>query len=128
LVRRRCYEALQHQRNVPVDTVLAEASNESEPAARIAAANALALAMSRGNQDASLANRFDGEWVPVLQTEALANPSLNLRMRAVFALSRAGTQEADRALREISQTAEPRTAAVAERGRTLSSSISSLQP
>jgi len=114
-VRRRLYESLLAQAENPSETVIDVIRQEDDPAARVAAMNAAGDALGRG-QAPALASTFDAEMVPELQAVALGNSSLNLRMRAVFALRRAGTPAAQTALATISSTPAPEIATAARNG------------
>lgn len=114
-VRRRLYESLLVQAENPTESVLDVIRQEDDPAARVAAMNAAGDAVGR-RQAASLAAAFDSEMVPELQSVALGNSSPNLRMRAVFALRRAGTPAAKAALANISKTPAPEIATAARNG------------
>ncbi len=114
-VRRRLYESLLVQAENPADSVIDVIRQEDDPAARVAAMNAAGDAVGRGQAQA-LAATFDSEMVPELQAVALGNDSLNLRMRAVFALRRAGTPTAQTALANISTTPAPAIATAARNG------------
>jgi hypothetical protein len=54
--------------------------------------------------------------VPELETVAMGESSLNLRMRAVFALRRAGTPASRAALARITSTHSPEIAKAASNG------------
>ena len=114
-VRRRLYESLLVQAENPSESVLQVIEQEDDPAARVAAMNAAGDAVGR-KQSSSLAATFDSQMVPELQAVALGNSSPNLRMRAVFALRRAGTPAALTALANISQTTAPEIATAARNG------------
>lgn len=114
-VRRRLYESLMRQDQIPVDQLLEHALNEEDIASRVAAANMLAVAVGQISSSRALQQRFDAEAVPNLQNIALGNQSLNIRYRAVFALARAGTESALSALQEIERQGEPQVAALAAR-------------
>lgn len=114
-VRRRLYESLLVQSENPTESVILVIEQEDDPAARIAAMNAAGDAVGR-KQASSLAATFDSQMVPELQSVALGTASLNLRMRAVFALRRAGTPAAMTALANISQTTAPEIATAALHG------------
>lgn len=114
-VRRRLYEGLLVQAESPADSLLPAILAEEDPAARVAAFNAVGDAVGRGHS-ASLSGRFDAEMAPELEAVALGDSSLNLRMRAVFALRRAGTPAARDALTRISSTPTPEIAKAASNG------------
>jgi HEAT repeat protein len=95
---------------------LQQAFGETEPAARIAGANAVALAIRRDLADAASIARFHGEHLPDLMTTALGGGDRNLRYRAVFALVRAGTDEAAAVLGSIAAHGDREIAALAARG------------
>ena len=102
-VRRRLYEALLAQAENPAETLLSIIRSETDLAARIAGLNALGDAVRR-SQSSALTDEFNTRMVPELTQVALAPGSLNLRMRAVFALRRASTPAALEALAAISVT------------------------
>jgi len=114
-VRRRLYEGLLVQAENPAESLLPTIQAEDDPAARIAAINAVGDAVGRG-RPTSLASPFDAEMVPELETVAMGESSLNLRMRAVFALRRAGTPASKAALARISSTHSPEIAKAAANG------------
>jgi len=114
-VRRRIYEALLNQAENPVDSLLPVIRGETDIAARVAAYNAVGDAVRRSGLP-SLTNEFDTQMVPELTRIALSPGILNLRMRAVFALRRAGTPAAREALAEISMTPSKQIAQTAMNG------------
>lgn len=114
-VRRRLYESLMRQDAIPVDELLDQALTEEDTATQVAAANMLAVAVGQADASASVQRRFDDQAVPYLQAVALGNDTLNVRYRAVFALTRAGTGSALSALEEIERQGEPQVAALASR-------------
>ncbi len=114
-VRRRLYEGLLVQAENPADSLLPLIESEDDPAARVAAFNSAGDAVGRGSS-AALAARFDSQMVPELEAVALGESSLNLRMRAVFALRRADTLPARNALSRISTTPTPEIATAAANG------------
>jgi len=102
-VRRRLYEAELAQRGIPAERLLPRVRQETDVAARVAGFNAIGQAV-RGNGAGSLATEFDEAIVPEL-TRIATNPNtMNIRMRAVFALRRAGSNAAQDALRTIAAT------------------------
>ena len=113
VVRRRLYEALISQTDVPAERLLALVMAERDIAARVAGFNALGAAL---NRQPALAEQFDAAVVPELCATALSGNSLNIRMRAVFALRRASTPASLEALRQISQAPEEHVAAAAANG------------
>lgn len=96
-VRRRLYEALLPQRQIPVERLLPAIHGETDQSAKVAGFNAVGAAVGR-DPSAPIAAAFDAEIVPELRDIADSETSLNLRMRAVFALRRAGTPAAQDAL------------------------------
>lgn len=114
-VRRRLYEGLLVQAENPAASLLSLICQEEDPAARVAGMNAVGDAIGRG-ASSSLSSCFDSQMVPELQSVALGNSSLNLRMRAVFALRRAGTPASTNALTLISRTSAPEIATAALHG------------
>jgi HEAT repeat protein len=114
-VRRRLYEALVGQSAIPADRLLNLVRNEQDLAARIAGFNALGrVAYQQPGSDVAMA--FDQEAVPELLKVAISPNSLNLQMRAVFALRRAQTESAREALKLISNSANPQIATAARNG------------
>ena len=110
-VRRRLYEALLPQADIPSERLLPMIEAENDIAARVAGFNALGRAA--GLQPASVAAAtFDSQIVPELLQIATSENSLNIQMRAVFALRRA--QQA--ALAVIARDAQPQVAIVAQNG------------
>lgn len=114
-VRRRLYEALMRQDNIPSQQLLEQVITEHDVATKVAAANMLAMSLHQSGADAMVQQSFNQEIVPDLIATALGDYSTNLRYRAVFALIRAGTADANSALTIISQQAEPRIADLANR-------------
>jgi len=88
---------------------------EQDVAARVAGFNALGCAVQQQPASAS-AGVFDREIVPELLKIATEPNSLNIQMRAVFALRRAQTPEAQGALWKISQSAPAPVASAAQNG------------
>jgi len=114
-VRRRLYEALLPQAEIPADRLLPMVQQERDIAARVAGFNALGHAT--GQQPSSaVALTFDRDIVPELVRIATQPNSLNIQMRAVFALRRAQTTEAQAALAAIATTARPQIATAARNG------------
>lgn len=114
-VRRRLYEAMLPQANVPIDRVLASVLAEKDVAARVAGFNALGAATGRQPSSDFVAT-FNERVVPELLQIASSETSLNLRMRAVFALRRAGTSAAQDALAAITRVSCPQVATAARNG------------
>lgn len=114
-VRRRIYEALPAQTDNPAASLLAVIQAEGDIAARVAGFNAIGDVVRRSTPGA-IAGLFDAQIVPELTQIALSTESLNIRMRAVFALRRAGTPVAIRALGQISSTETPPIAQAALNG------------
>jgi len=114
-VRRRLYEALLPQDVIPAERLLPIIQAEEEIAARVAGFNAIGHAASQ--QPAStITATFDQQIVPELLKIATSPNSLNIQMRAVFALRRARTPAANSALGTIAYTARPQIAAAARHG------------
>lgn len=114
-VRRRLYEALLNQAQNPAESLLPVILEETDTAARVAAFNAVGDAVRR-DKSSSLANEFDTRMVPELTQIAISPGTLNIRMRAVFALRRAETPAAREALAEISVTPSKQIAQTAMNG------------
>lgn len=114
-VRRRLYEAMLTQAEVPAARLLPKVMAETDPAARIAGFNALGRA-ARFEPASAHAAKFDTEIVPELQRAASSTDNLNLRMRAVFALRRAGSPAALQALEALAGQADTPIATAARNG------------
>jgi HEAT repeat protein len=114
-VRRRLYEALLPQQDIAGDRLLPLVLAEDDIAARVAGFNALGTA-ARQQPASAAAATFDSTVVPELMRIATNPNSLNIQMRAVFALRRAQTPAAQAALTTISQQAPPQVAAAARHG------------
>jgi len=114
-VRRRLYEALLPQDNIPAERLLPLVQSETDPAARIAGFNAIGRSVSQ-RPGAAAAAAFDRDIVPELRQIATQPNSVNLQMRAVFALRRAHTPAALTALAEIARVARPQVATAARNG------------
>lgn len=114
-VRRRLYEAMIHQADTPAGRVMPLVLAEQDTAARIAGCNAIGASI--GLDRASPAARdFDEKLVPELAGLATRPNTLNLQLRAVFALRRAGTPAAREALGRIANDAPPQVATAARNG------------
>ncbi|MBL9118004.1 MAG: HEAT repeat domain-containing protein [Verrucomicrobiaceae bacterium] len=103
MVRRRIYEALLVQTDNPAADMAPLIHAEQDISARVAGLNALGDSVGRSMDEKKMAV-FDAEDVPELVRIAHSEETLNLRMRAVFALRRAGTAAALNALTQISKT------------------------
>jgi HEAT repeat protein len=114
-VRRRLYEALLPQSGISADRLLPKILAEDDIAARVAGFNVLGSAAARSTSTA-IATAFDQQIVPELLQIATSENSLNIRMRAVFALRRAQTTAAQAALAEIADTPTPQIAEAARHG------------
>lgn len=114
-VRRRLYEALLVQEENPAQTILPTIEAETDLPAAVAAMNALGDAVGRSD-DAALEKAFDSSVVPELAEIAQSNTTINLRMRAVFALRRASTPEAVKVLAQLSHSSTPQVASAASNG------------
>ena len=118
-VRRRLYEALLPQSGIPAERLLPKVLAEEDIAARVAGFNALGSAAGRKTSTA-ITTAFDQQIVPELLQIATSENSLNIRMRAVFALRRAQTSASQTALAQIANTPTPQIAEAARHGlRTL---------
>jgi len=114
-VRRRLYEALLPQSGIPSERLLPIVLAEDDIEARVAGFNAIGLAAHQ--QPAStVASSFDREIVPELVRIATTPNSLNIQMRAVFALRRAQTPAARNALAVIANSARSQVATAARNG------------
>jgi len=116
-VRRRLYESLLPQTEVPIERLVPAIVGEHDVAARVAGFNAVAAVVGR-DRAAPIAGAFDADLVPQLLRVAAADNSVNVRMRAVFALRRAGTPVAHDALAAIATQdgVPPPVATAARRG------------
>lgn len=99
-VRRRLYEAMLFQAQVPADSILRKVMAEEDAAARIAGFNVLGN-LARQQPSSEARSIFDRQVAAELRELATGANSLNLQMRAVFALRRAGTPAAMQALAAI---------------------------
>jgi len=114
-VRRRLYEALLPQSEIPAERLLPLVSAEQDIAARVAGFNVIGLAI-RQQPASAIAEQFHREMVPELMRIATGENNLNIQMRAVFALRRAQTAEAQAALAVIASKARPQVATAARNG------------
>lgn len=114
-VRRRLYEAMLPQSAIPAERLLPLVQSEKDIAARVAGLNAIGRATAQ-QPTSTIAATFDREMVPELMRIATAPNSLNIQMRAVFALRRAQTPAARAALAEIAKSAPPQVARAAQNG------------
>lgn len=120
-VRRRLYEALLPQAEIPVERLLPLIRSETNIAARVAGLNAVGRAAAQ-QPSSDVALTFDREMVPELARIATSPNSLNIQMRAVFALRRAQTTTAKAALTQIAGSARPQVATAARNGLRATSS------
>jgi HEAT repeat protein len=114
-VRRRLYEAMISQADTAADRVLPLVLAEQDTAARIAGCNAIGASI-RHDRASPAAKDFDEQLVPELACLATRPNTLNLQLRAVFALRRAGTPAAREALGRIANDAPPQVATAARNG------------
>jgi HEAT repeat protein len=114
-VRRRLYEALLAQDAIPAERLLPTVLAEEDIAARVAGFNAAARAVAQ-QPGSPTADIFDQQIVPELQQIATTPNSLNIQMRAVFALRLAQTSAAQAALAQIAEIAQPNVATAARNG------------
>jgi HEAT repeat protein len=114
-VRRRLYEALLPQTSIAPERLLPLVMAENDIAARVAGFNAVGRAVNLEPASA-IAAVFDKDIVPELVRIATAPNSLNIQMRAVFALRRAQTPAAETALTTIANRAAPQIAFAARHG------------
>jgi HEAT repeat protein len=114
-VRRRLYEALLPQADIPATPLLPTVLAEEDIAARVAGFNVLGRAAAQAPAS-EIAASFDQLIVPELMAIANSPNSLNIQMRAVFALRQAQTPAAQQALAVIANTAQPQIATVARNG------------
>ena len=84
-------------------------------AARVAGFNAIGRAIAQ-TPAGDIAGTFDKQIVPELVAIATSPNSLNIQLRAVFALRQAPTDAAQNALAVIANTAQPQVAAAARGG------------
>jgi hypothetical protein len=113
MVRRRLFEAMIPQAGVPAAQVLAQALAEPDVPARVAGYNAAGAAIA--GSPGPGADDFDSSAVPDLTSIALQPNSLNIRMRAVFALRRAATAGSRAALETIAAAEVPHEVSAAAR-------------
>jgi HEAT repeat protein len=114
-VRRRLYEALLSQAGIPAERLLPIVQAENDLAARVAGFNAIGGAANQ-QLSSAIATAFDEKIVPELVQIATTPNSLNIQMRAVFALRRARTTAAQAALASIASSAPPQVATAARNG------------
>jgi len=114
-VRRRLYEGLLAQDSVSPDQLLPIVQSEEDLAARVAGFNAVGQFV-RQQPVSPAATIFNDQIVPELVQIATSPTSLNLQMRAVFALRRAQTGPAQAALMAIANSARPEVATNARNG------------
>jgi HEAT repeat protein len=114
-VRRRLYEALLPQAGIPAERLLPIVEAENDIAARVAGFNAIGR-VTHQQPASAVATAFDEKIVPALVQIATAPNSLNIQMRAVFALRRAQTTAAQAALATIANSAPPQVATAARHG------------
>ena len=114
-VRRRLYEALLPQANIPAAQLLPMVLAEDDIAARVAGFNAIGRAVAQA-PTGDVAGTFDKQIVPELVTIATTPNSLNIQLRAVFALLQAPTTAAQDALALIAKTEQAPVATAARSG------------
>ena len=115
-VRRRLYEALLPQQEIPAQALLPTVFAEQDTAARIAGFNAVSAALS-ADANGPLSGTFDTRIVPELQQLADSSQlSLNLRLRSIFALRRAATPAARLALSQLASSSTPKVSQAASQG------------
>jgi HEAT repeat protein len=114
-VRRRLYEALLPQAEIPANRLLPLVRAEQDIAARVAGFNVVGSAVHQ-EPASTIATTFDNEMVPELQRIATTPNSLNIQMRAVFALRRAQTPAAQAALVAIADSPRAQVATAARNG------------
>jgi HEAT repeat protein len=114
-VRRRLYEAMLPQVNILAERLLPLVQAENDIAARVAGFSAIGRAAGLEPSSVSAAV-FDQQIVPELLQIATSENSLNIQMRAVFALRYAHTNAAQDALSVIAKIARSQVATVARNG------------
>jgi len=114
-VRRRLYEALLPQGRIPAARLFPSVLAEEDIAARVAGFNVLGHAAAQ-EPDAVSTATFDSQIVPELASIATSPNSLNVQMRAVFALRYAQTPAARQALALIASAGRPQVATAARNG------------
>ena len=119
--RRRLYEALLPQTGITSERLLTAVMAEADIAARVAGFNAVGSATGRA-PSSEIAAAFDQKIVPELLAIATSPNSLNIQMRAVFALRRAQTPAAQAALALMASNARPQIATAARNGLRASNS------
>lgn len=115
VVRRRLYEAMLCQAQIPADTILPKVMAEEDAAARIAGFNVLGN-LARQQPSSEARDVFDQRVAAELRELATGTNSLNLQMRAVFALRRAGTPAAMQALAAIEAVGTEKISTAARNG------------
>ncbi len=114
-VRRRLYEAMMPQAELPAERLLPLIRSEEDIAARVAGFN-VAGRLARQAPASPVAQTFDHDIVPELLRIASEPNSTNIRMRAVFALRQANTDAARQALFQVSAIDQPQVASAASHG------------
>lgn len=114
-VRRRLYEALLPQVNIPAAQLLPTVLAEDDVAARVAGFNAIGCAIAQAPAE-DVTGIFDKQIVPELVAIATTPNSLNIQLRAVFALRQAQTAAAQDGLAVIANTARSEVATAARSG------------
>ena len=114
-VRRRLYEALLPQANIPAAQLLPMILAEENVAARVAGFNAIGRAVAQ-SAAGNVTTTFNDQIVPELVAIATSPNSLNIQLRAVFALRQAPTAAAQAALAVIANTAQAEVANAARSG------------
>jgi HEAT repeat protein len=111
-VRRRLFEAISNQTDVPVERLLPIAMAEQNPAARLAAFELVADVLNRSPQP-MLATQFDRSVVQELLTIALQEGDFQSQLRSIITLKKAKTPDAVNALETIGKSSDPRIAEAA---------------
>lgn len=107
-VRAKLYEALKNQENLSAADLLALVQSEPASPARLAALNALAVALHSGDPEAAR-RYFDQVGVPELKNSALTADDPDERLEALASLRLAGTEPSLQAIQDIAaHSTDPR--------------------
>jgi HEAT repeat protein len=112
-VRKGIYEALAGQQDLPLAELRPQIERESDPAARIAGLDLLAMGCRRSGS-AELTETFDRDFVPELLAMATSGEDEKLRLRSVTALEKSRTPAALLALSRIASDQDPKVAGAAQ--------------
>ena len=99
-VRKRLYQALGNQENADIDAIAGIVFEEMDLDARLAGYDFLARNIG-SSENEKIREQFEKKAIPELQRIALSEESLHLKLSAVIALKRAGTERSFIALEQI---------------------------